>query len=423
MTQPVQSPLPIVIVGHVDHGKSTLVGRLIFETGSMPDGKVDAIEAMCKRRGVPFEWAFLMDALRAERDQNITIDTSQIWFKTQKRPYIIIDAPGHLEFLKNMITGAASAHAALLVIAADQGVQEQTRRHAYMLSLLGVRQVAVIVNKMDLVGFSEIKFQKIKSEIGVFLEGLGVAPSVSIPIAAHSGENIEARSKDLTWFAGPALVEVLDDFHAVPNTSKGALRFPIQDVYQFDQRQIIAGRIENGSLKAGDELVFYPSGRSSKVASIEGWGAQNLSEATAGGAVGMTLTDSDIAVRGDVAVKPTDRAPGLARRVRANVFWMGKHPLKVADVLKLKLATQELSCRVSEISGVLDTSTLELRDNAALLNCNDVATVVLEAERPFVLDLHADFAATGRFVLVDGYDVSGGGIVVGFDQLSPEPAR
>src|SRR6266850_3650551 len=182
MTQTEQ--LKIVIVGHVDHGKSTLVGRLFHDTGSLPDGKFEKIKASCEKRGMPFEWAFLMDGLQAERDQNITIDTAQIWFRTPKRQYVIIDAPGHKEFLKNMVTGAASAEAALLLIDAHEGVQEQSRRHGYLLHLLGVRQIAVLVNKMDLEDYSEARFRQIESEYRSWLKSVGLEPKVFIPIAA-----------------------------------------------------------------------------------------------------------------------------------------------------------------------------------------------------------------------------------------------
>src|SRR6195256_3139502 len=180
----------VVIVGHVDHGKSTLVGRLLYETGSLPRGKYEAIQAICRRRNMPFEWAFLMDALQAERDQNITIDVSQIWFSSERRSYVIIDAPGHKEFLKNMVTGAATADAALLLIAANEGIQEQSKRHAYLLSMLGVSQVIVLVNKMDLVGFSESVFQQIEAEYREFLQRLGIEPLSFIPISARDGVNL-----------------------------------------------------------------------------------------------------------------------------------------------------------------------------------------------------------------------------------------
>src|SRR3989454_8456282 len=174
--------LKIVIVGHVDHGKSTFVGRLFHDTGSLPEGKLQQLQKVSERRGVPFEWANLMDALQAERDQNITIDTAQIWFRTSKREYVIIDAPGHKEFLKNMVTGAASAEAALLLIDANEGVQEQSRRHGYLLNLLGIRQIAVLVNKMDLAGYSDKVFKKIEDEYRSFLRELGIEPKVFIPI-------------------------------------------------------------------------------------------------------------------------------------------------------------------------------------------------------------------------------------------------
>src|ERR1700722_19053895 len=182
--------LKIVIVGHVDHGKSTFVGRLIHDTGSLPEGKLEQLQKIAERRGVPFEWANLMDALQAERDQNITIDTAQIWFHTAKRQYVIIDAPGHKEFLKNMITGAANAEAALLLIDANEGIQEQSRRHGYLLNLLGIRQVAVLVNKMDLQDYSQARFEQIEKDYPVFLKSIGVHPKVFIPIAAKHGDNI-----------------------------------------------------------------------------------------------------------------------------------------------------------------------------------------------------------------------------------------
>src|SRR6266446_10719337 len=191
----------VVIVGHVDHGKSTLVGRLLYETGSLPDGKYEEIQTICRRRNMPFEWAFLMDALQAERDQNITIDVSQIWFRSDRRPYVIIDAPGHKEFLKNMVTGAAGADAALLLIAANEGVQEQSKRHAYLLSMLGVDQVIVLVNKMDLVNYSESVFEQIESEYRAFLEKLGIRPVRFIPISARDGVNLVEPGRDAaSWY-------------------------------------------------------------------------------------------------------------------------------------------------------------------------------------------------------------------------------
>src|SRR5580693_8913803 len=216
-TPPSQAPgeqLKIVIVGHVDHGKSTFVGRLLHDTGSLPEGKLEQLEEVAKRRGVPFEWANLMDALQSERDQNITIDTAQIWFQTRKRQYVIIDAPGHKEFLKNMVTGAAHAEAALLVIDAAEGVQEQSRRHGYLLHLLGIRQIAVLVNKMDLAHYSEQRFQEIETAFRAFLKTVGITPVCFIPIAAKHGDNIATRSPAMPWWQGTTVLETLDQFES-----------------------------------------------------------------------------------------------------------------------------------------------------------------------------------------------------------------
>src|SRR5258706_1134610 len=217
--------LKIVIVGHVDHGKSTFVGRLIYDTGSLPEGKYEQLVGVAKRRGVPFEWANLMDGLQAERDQNIPIDTAQIWFQTKKRQYVIIDAPGHKEFLKNMITGAASAEAALLLIDAGEGVQEQSRRHGYLLNLLGIRQIAVLVNKMDLQQYSQQAFRQIEREYRAFLKTIAVQPKTFIPMAARHGDNIASRSPNMPWWSGPTVLEMLDEFKVSESPKDQPLRF------------------------------------------------------------------------------------------------------------------------------------------------------------------------------------------------------
>src|SRR5882762_6364733 len=220
-----RNQLKIVIVGHVDHGKSTLVGRLFYDTGSLPEGKYEKIKSACERRGMPFEWAFLMDGLQSERDQNITIDTAQIWFRTKKRQYVIIDAPGHKEFLKNMITGAANAEAALLLIDAHEGIQENSRRHGYLLNLLGLRQIAVLVNKMDLQNYSRDRFNEIEAEYRQWLISIGLAPKLFIPIAAKHGDNIASQSANMPWYSGPTVLETLDQFKVAELPKNQPLRF------------------------------------------------------------------------------------------------------------------------------------------------------------------------------------------------------
>jgi bifunctional enzyme CysN/CysC len=217
----------IVIVGHVDHGKSTVVGRLLADTGSLPEGKLDAVRKECQRTGKPFEYAFLLDALSDEQDQGITIDTARSFFKTARREYIIIDAPGHIEFLKNMISGAARAEAAVLVIDAKEGVRENSRRHGYILSLLGIEQVVVCVNKMDLVSRSENTFQDIEREFRAFLKSIGaLSPKAFIPVSAVNGENLAQKSLQMPWYKGPTLLEALDQFEKAPAKSDRPLRMP-----------------------------------------------------------------------------------------------------------------------------------------------------------------------------------------------------
>src|SRR5436190_11768024 len=204
--------LKIVFVGHVDHGKSSLIGRILAETGSLPDGKMESLRQACAAQGQSFEYAYVLDSLAEEQEQNITIDTTQINFHSAQRLYVIIDAPGHQEFLKNMITGAANAEAAILLIDANEGVQEQSRRHGYLLNLLGIRQIAVLVNKMDLQNHSRDRFDQIEREYRVFLKTIGVEPKIFIPMAAKHGDNIASRSANMPWWNGPTVLEMLDEF-------------------------------------------------------------------------------------------------------------------------------------------------------------------------------------------------------------------
>lgn len=404
-----QHSLKIVIVGHVDHGKSTLVGRLLHDTGSLPDGKLEQIRQSSAKRGMPFEWSFLMDALQAERDQGITIDTTQIWFKTAMRNYVIIDAPGHKEFLKNMISGAAQSEAALLIIDAEEGVKEQSKRHGYLLHLLGVRQLAVLVNKMDRVGYDEARFRAVEKEYRAYLQSIGVTPTFIIPISAREGDHMTGSSKQMPWYSGPSVVEALDSFAPAPSVAHLPLRFIVQDVYKFDERRIIAGRIETGALRVGDTLLFSPSNRSVRVASIEAWNAPAPAKASAGESVGITLSEQIFVERGHVASHAVD-APVLTNQFRARIFWLGAKPLAPGKRYKLKLGAAEWPVEVKTIEQVVDTGTLSHYAEAEVEK-GAVAEVVLRVRGLIAADAFADNPRTGRFVLVDGYDLAGGGII------------
>ncbi len=405
--------LRVVIVGHVDHGKSTLVGRLFYDTDSLPEGKYESIQAMCKKRGMRFEWAFLMDSFQAERDQGITIDTSQIWFKTEARDYTLIDAPGHKEFLKNMITGAAQSDAALLVIDAKEGVQEQSRRHGYLLHLMGVRQVAVAVNKMDMVDYDQSTFDRIETEYRAYLASIGVVPTFVIPVSAREGDNIAHRSKAMSWYNGPPIVKALDSFIAQSAPVDQPLRLPVQDVYKFDERRIIAGRIETGRLRVGDDICFSPDNKRTKVASIETWSTDPdhiaLMEAVAGQSVGITLDEQIFVERGHM-VSHLDHAPIETDVFRARIFWLSKKPLTVGQIYKIKLNALETGVTVQSIEHVIDTDDLAT-SKTSQVERNQVAEVVLRTRRIVPLDEFVTSAQTGRFVLVEDYDIAGGGII------------
>ena len=406
--------LKIVFVGHVDHGKSTLIGRILEDTGSLPEGKIEALRASCQVQGREFEYAFVLDALSEEQQQNVTIDTTQIHFRSARRDYVIIDAPGHQEFLKNMITGVASADAAVVVIAADEGVREQSRRHGQLLSLLGIRQVVVAVNKMDLVNYAEAPFREIEKDYSTFLEGLGLKPQAFIPISSSAGANITSESRaTMPWFKGSNLLQSIDQLPESESAEKLPLRFPIQDVYRMENRRIFAGRVESGTLRVGDQLLFSPHNKTARVATIERWGAGATSSAQAGESIGITLRDHIFIERGHVASHEND-APIESNRVHAKVFWIGPEPLRVGSRYRLKLVTQDVECHIAAVGKVIDAATLDSAlTERTELRINEVAEVTLQTRGPLVLDNHDRVPSMGRFVLADESNLVGGGIISG----------
>jgi len=417
----------IVIVGHVDHGKSTVVGRLLADTGSLPEGKLEAVRKECERTGKPFEYAFLLDALTDEQDQGITIDTARSFFKTEKRDYIIIDAPGHIEFLKNMISGAARAEAAALIIDAKEGVRENSRRHGYILSMLGIKQVIVVVNKMDLVDRSQDHFNKIEREYRDFLASIGsVSPRQFIPVCAVSGENLETRSDKMSWYKGPTLLESLDLFAKAPPKNDRAMRMPVQAVYKFtskgDDRRIIAGRIESGRVKVGDKVIFWPSHKTSSVKSIESFNAEPRTSIEAGWSTGFTLSEEIYVTRGEL-MSHADLPPLEGTRFRANLIWLGKKPFVQGRDYKLKIHTQTQPVRIHKINKVIDASVAGSTLEKDRVERHDVAELVLETRQPIAFDPISESDSTGRFVIVDGYDIAGGGIIIGAESDEQEDFR
>jgi bifunctional enzyme CysN/CysC len=406
--------LRVVFVGHVDHGKSTLIGRILHDTGSLPEGKVEEIKKACAADGMGFEFAFLLDALLEERKQNVTIDTTEIPFRTPRRQYAIIDAPGHKEFLKNMITGASRADAAILVISADEGVREQSRRHAYLLSMLGVKHVIVVVNKMDLVGYSEKRFREIEQEYRKFLRELGLDARTFIPASAKEGENVARASMKMKWYYAASVLEALDLLEAQERDLDLPLRFCVQDVYRFDGQRIIAGRIETGTLRVGDQLVFSPANKSSMVATIQRWNArENNGPAIAGDSVGITLSEQIFVERGYVASHESE-TPIETNRFHADLFWIVREPLRVGHLYSLRLATQDVKCQIVSIERVMDSSTLETKsDGREQLERNEIGRLTIQTRGPLVIDNHDRIPNLGRFVIIDDGQICGGGTIFG----------
>jgi len=408
----------IVVVGHVDHGKSTLIGRLLSETGSLPDGKLDELKAVSARRGMPFELSFLLDALQTERDQGITIDTSQIRFRTPSRDFVLIDAPGHAEFLRNMITGASQADAALLIVDAVEGVREQTLRHAYLLHLLGIRQVVVVVNKMDRVGYDGGRFREIDAKIVGQLEGFGLTPAAVIPISARYGDGVVARTTAIEWYRGPTVIESLDRFAPARPATASSLRLSVQAVYRFDDRRIVAGRIQSGVVAVGDEIAVAPSDKRAVVRSIEAWPSKSVEphQAGAGQSVGITLDRELFIARGDLITHADNPAP-LGRRLTAQIFWLHDSPLTAGTSLTVRIGTAETRGVIMAITNAFDPGDLAAANCAAIAQ-NHVGEVEIALVTPIVADVYANNPRTGRVVLDFDGRITGGGLVLALQRES-----
>lgn len=410
----VKEYLNIVIVGHVDHGKSTLIGRLLYDTDSLPPDKVGEVRRTCKALGRGMEFGFILDHLQEEREQGITIDTTQIFFNTEKRGYVIIDAPGHVEFIRNMITGASQAEAAILIVDVKEGVREQTKRHAYLLGMLGLKQLVVVLNKMDLVGYSVERFNEVRDELMKFLNNVNLKPSYVIPIVARDGDNIVKGSGKMRWYNKETVLECLDTFHPTKESVDKCLRLPIQDVYKIGDKRIFVGRVESGVIKEGDDIILLPGNMKTKVASIEKF-LEDPTRAEAGESIGVMTQDPLFIERGNVVSRETD-LPEVTDKLKANVFWMSKEDVSVDEPLILKLATQEVSAKIEGIEMRIDSSTLKvIEENALTLGNNEVGIVSIKTLNPIIVDNFNHVPELGRFVFERNNVISAGGIITGIE--------
>jgi sulfate adenylyltransferase subunit 1 (EFTu-like GTPase family) len=356
------------------------------------------------------EFAYFLDALEEEREQNITIDTTQTFFGTEEREYIIIDAPGHKEFLKNMITGVSQAEAAVLMVDVEQGLEEQTQRHAYILSMLGVKQVLVAMNKMDSVDFKQDVYTKVSKELNEFLGKIGVTAMHLIPLSARTGDNVVKRSEEMDWYDGPTLLGALSEFKTPEVLLERPLRLPVQDIYDVDGESVVVGRVESGKFKAGDEVLLLPQGEKQIVREIKVWNAQK-SEASAGESIGLLLDDPSALSRGVVICAGDDTTKPVTQ-LDATIFWMAPFTHSKSDPLMFQCATQSVDCSIDTIVNRINSSTLEvIEEDGKEIGEAEAGKVVIKTKAPVLIEDFLEMEELGRFVLVKNDEIVAGGII------------
>ncbi|MBX3020568.1 MAG: adenylyl-sulfate kinase [Bdellovibrionales bacterium] len=400
--------LRVAVAGHVDHGKSTVIGRLLSDTGQVREDRFDKVKSMCESSGRRFEFAFLLDALEEEQQQGITIDVTEVPWLHDGREYTIIDTPGHREFLKNMVGGASRADAAVLVVDVLEGLKVQFQRQVAVMGLLGIPKILVVVNKMDLVDWSETEYLRRESEIERLFMQAGLPLPQTVPVGAWAGANIVQGATDvMPWYRGPTLAQALSDLPPAVDRVEVPLRFPLQDVYKFDDKRIYVGRVESGRLRVGDRLRFLPSGRESVVKSIEEF---NYPEAEPGDSIGVTLEDPLFLERGELGFHLSS-TPRVSRSITADLFWLAPTSLTVGKKFAFRCANSELNAQVEAIESVLDPETLTQKPGNSL-EVGSIGRIRLSLDKPLAHDFFKENEATGRFVLIEDYRVAGGGRIL-----------
>jgi len=410
--------LRLVTAGSVDDGKSTLIGRLLFDTKQILVDQLEHIEDASRRRGHDYvDLALLTDGLRAEREQGITIDVAYRGFVTPRRRFQLADAPGHVQYTRNMVTGASTADVAVILVDARKGVIEQTRRHSYITAMLELPHVVYAVNKMDLVDFDEERFDEIARELAELTSLLNVRDATAIPVSALKGDNVVDKTDAMPWYAGPTLLEHLESIELSAGRNLDDRRFPVQWVIRpmadehHDYRGY-AGQVASGVWRAGDEVVVLPSGRRTRVASVEIAGVAR-EEALPDESVTILLEDDIDVSRGDLLADP-ERPPIVARELVARVSWMADKPLEDRARLLIKQTTRTVPARAEEIVSVVDIETLEDRPAPGRMELNDLGVVRFRLAEALVVDPYKENRWTGSFILIDEStnDTVGAGMVV-----------
>jgi sulfate adenylyltransferase large subunit len=411
-----KSLLRFIACGSVDHGKSTLIGRLLYEAKLLFDDQLETLAADSRKHGTQgkeLDFSLLLDGLAAEREQKITIDVAYRFFATERRKFIVADAPGHEQYTRNMATGASTAEVALIVVNAQSGLTRQTRRHSLIVTTLGVRRLVLAINKMDLVGWSEQAFRAIESEFRRFADTLGVSDVVCIPISARSGDNIARRSPNMDWYRGPTLLDYLEEVEVKPEPHAAGFRMPIQLVNRPDPDfRGYSGTIASGDVYVGMPVRILPSGQMSQIDRIVTYDG-DLERAEAGRAVTVTLADEIDASRGDV-IADAGRALQVTDRLQARVVWVGKEPLVPGRSYQIKLGTCSAKATIEAPLRVLDLDTGSSSATDRLF-INDIGECSLRLDRAVAADLYAQSKETGSFILIDpeSYDTIGMGFVEG----------
>ncbi|MEK6733364.1 MAG: GTP-binding protein [Candidatus Omnitrophota bacterium] len=402
----------IVIAGHIDHGKSTLIGRLLLDTNSLSREKFLELKKNSKELGKVTELAYIVDQLKEEREQDKTIDTAQIPLKVKNRRFTIIDTPGHTELLKNMITGATEAQAGLVVIDAKEGIMEQTRRHIFILDMLGINKAIFAVNKMDIVNYEKERFEKLKNELAGFLKNIKIKPLFIIPISAKKDSNISKKCPYMKWYKGPSLLQAIYSITKETGHDKKPLRFPIQDIYEINEERVIVGRLESGIMKKSASLLILPSNQKAKIKTIKIYGQANPSKVYAGQNIGIILDKNTDIKRGYILVDK-NRSLKLVNSFKGSVLWLSSIPLKINSPMTLRCSTQEIECMVEKIQKRIDSSTLNtLEENAKELRLNETGLMTFVTKEPAFFEKFSFIPELGRFVIEKDSKPMGIGIVI-----------
>ena len=395
----------IVIVGHIDHGKSTLIGRLLYDTRSLPEGKMEEIIATCKGLGREFEFAYILDAFLEEREKAMTIDTAQVSFRTAKREYVIIDTPGHKELLRNMVTGASYAEGAILIVSASEGIQEQTKRHTYILKLLGIKQIIVIINKMDEVSYSQNIFNSLRKELKNLFSYFGIQMLCVIPISAKQGDNIAVLSKEMLWYLEETVLAALDSCKKI--ISRHRFRMPVQDIYRIDDEDVIVGTVSSGEIRENDKITVLPGNRKAGLKSIAVFEGKK-DKASIGESIGLILEEGYSLKRGDILCAQS--LPNVGNKFFAVVLCLNKKLYSNTPYI-LQCATQEVGCSIKKVQEQIDINTLE-NIPADSLSEAEVGRVEIGTDTPLVYEEFEKLPELGRFVLRESNDIIAAGIIV-----------